>query len=59
MMAELAEIAGFLVSEDEFTQSHIYSLIANVLFEASYFGFDEEKRKNALEDFQKSIESIL
>lgn len=51
-----AEIVGFLVSDDEFTRKHICELIANVLYQASFFGIDEGRRKKAIDDFERSIE---
>ena len=55
-MMDHAEIVGFLVSDDEFTRKHICELIANVLYQASFFGIDEGRRKKALDDFERSIE---
>lgn len=54
-----AEIMGFKISDAEYTQKHIYGLLADVLHEASFFGFeqqhlDEEKRK--LEEAIKECE---
>lgn len=39
-----AEIMGFLVAETEMTQRYIYELAANVMYEALFFGFEEEDK---------------
>ena len=39
---EQATIMGFLVAETPLTQRYIYELIADVLSEASFFGFEQE-----------------
>ena len=39
---EQAVILGFLVAETPLTQRYIYELIADVLSEASFFGFEQE-----------------
>lgn len=36
------EIAGFLVADTKLTQEHLLTLMADVLYEASYFGYTQE-----------------
>ena len=53
------EIAGFYVADTERTQDDIYGLMTDVLYEASFFGFDEddvEKQRNELEESIKEVE---
>ena len=57
------EILGYLVADNELTQLNIYDTIANVLFEASFFGYDDEEREskagkilNTVKDAKKKIE---
>jgi hypothetical protein len=47
-----AEIMGFLVSDADLTQKNIYGLMVDVLFETSFFGYEEEE----LEDARKELE---
>jgi len=39
---EQAEIAGFLVADTPLTIQYIYELMADVMYEASFFGFEQE-----------------
>ena len=41
---------GFLVAETEMTQRYIYELAANVMYEASFFGFEEEDKQEVVEE---------
>ena len=50
-----AEIMGFLVSDAEFTQRHIYGLLVDVMFEASFFGFEQQR----LEEEKKKLEEAI
>ena len=56
--SEQAELMGFLVADNEFTQRRIYQLMSDILYEASFFGFDEEYRDEALNYFNRAIEDI-
>jgi hypothetical protein len=56
--SEQAEVMGFPVTENRFTQSGIYGLMADVLYEASFFGFREEYRDEALGVFGQTIRNI-
>lgn len=50
-----AEIMGFLVSDAEYTQRHIYGLLVDVMFEASFFGFEQQR----LEEEKKKLEEAI
>jgi hypothetical protein len=55
-----SEIMGFLVSEADLTQNNIYDLMVDVLFEASFFGYEEEdldKERKKLEEAISEIKS--
>ena len=48
-----AEIVGFLVAETKYTQDNIYGLLVDALWEASFFGLEQEyleEQKRELED---------
>ena len=44
-----AEILGFLVADNPFTQANLYDLMSDVLHEASFFGFQQEALDEELE----------
>lgn len=52
------EIMGFLVSDSEYTQKHIYELIADVLYEASFFGYEETEKLQIKEELLQSVKDI-
>ena len=47
-------IMGYLVAETAFTREHIYEVIASILYEASFFGYNEEGLEEARSDFYKA-----
>ena len=53
---EQAEIMGFLVADNEYTFKHVYDLMADVLFEASFFGYEQEHLDDEKRALEKSIE---
>ena len=50
-----SEIVGFLVADSEYTRRHIYGLMADVLYQASFFGYRQEGLAKALEDLDRSM----
>lgn len=53
------EIVGFQVADTKLTQCHIYDLMADVMYEASFFGFEQEhleEEKRKLEEAVKEID---
>lgn len=52
------EIMGYLVAETELTQHFIYDLIANVLNEAFFFGYEQEYLNDFLNELDKAIAEI-
>jgi len=55
-----SEIVGFFVADTPMTQRYLYDLIADVLTEASLFGFEQEEladKKAELEQSMKEVEN--
>ena len=55
-----AEIVGFLVADTPLTQRYIYELIADVMNEASFFGYEQEdlaEERQKLEEAAKEIDA--
>ena len=52
------EIAGFLVADNLLTQREIYRLMAFVMHEATFFGFDQEDLPALLETIEKSEKAL-
>ncbi|SCW49735.1 hypothetical protein SAMN02910456_01445 [Ruminococcaceae bacterium YRB3002] len=62
MFNKFSEILGFLVADNKFTQSHIYKVIADVLWEASWTGYRQEglqEELDNLEEFENAKEENL
>ena len=53
-----SEILGFLVAETDYTKEHLMYLITDVLYEASFFGYYEESKQEAVDDLETSIKEI-
>ena len=53
-----SEIVGFLVADVEYTRRHVYGLMADVLYQASFFGYRQEGLAEALEDLDRSIKEV-
>ena len=53
-----SEIAGFLVAGNLLTQREIYPLMAFVIHEATFFGFDQEDLPALLETIEKSEKAL-
>ena len=56
--SEQAELMRFLVADNEFTQRKIYGLMSDILYEASFFGFGEVYRDEALNYFNRANEDL-
>lgn len=52
------EVMHFKVSETEFTQKNIEGLLANVLYNASFFGFKQERLADELRKLKEAMENI-
>ena len=53
-----AEIAGFLVSDTKRTQKDLLGLMTDVLFESSFFGFEQEKLQEEKDELNKRIQEV-
>lgn len=52
------EIMGFLVAETEMTKRYIYGLAVSVLYEASFFGYEEEEKQDAIDSLEQGIKEL-
>jgi hypothetical protein len=52
------EVMGYRVSDADLTQENIYGLMVDVLWETSYFGYEEEDLENAINDMEESAAEI-
>ena len=54
-----SEIMNFLVADTEYTQRNIYKIITDVLYEASFFGFEEETKEDSFNTLKESLNDAL
>ena len=52
-LCEFSEILGYLVADNKFTQSNIYEVIADVLWEASWTGYRQEHLQEELDSLRE------
>ncbi len=52
------EIMGYLVSDSPLTKRYIYELMADVMFEASFFGYRNEHLKEEIEELDRRIKDL-
>lgn len=52
------EIMSFLVSDAPYTQHHLFELMADVLYEASWFGYEQEGLEDAINKLDKAKEEV-
>lgn len=50
------KIAGFLVADTDFTQRELYEVLAEVLHEASFFGYDQEHPEESVKEEEEGDE---
>jgi hypothetical protein len=53
-----AEIMGYLVSDADFTQKNIYGLMVEVLYETSFFGYEQEDLEDMRNELDEAIAEI-
>ena len=58
MLSPFSEILGFLVADNKYTQNHIYEVIADVMWEASWFGYRQERLEEELESLNEAEEQV-
>ena len=49
------EIMGFFVADNELTQKHIYELMADVMYEASWWGFENEHLEEEIQKLEEAL----
>lgn len=54
-LSNLEEIVGFLISDNVFTQKHIYEVVSDVLYRASFYGLNIEERNKAIDEIMESL----
>lgn len=54
-----SEILGWKLPETEFVKDYIYQIIADILFEASFFGYDQEELPAAKSELQQATEAAI
>lgn len=52
------EIFGWRLPETQFVQENIYYVIANILYEASFFGYDQETLKENRQQLDEAIKEV-
>lgn len=52
------ELVGFLIADTELTQKKIDEVLANILYEASFFGYEQEELKDTLDRIKEAVENI-
>lgn len=58
MLTKFSEILGFLVADNQYTQGNIYEVIADVMHEASWCGYRQERLEQQLESLKKADEDF-
>lgn len=58
ILSDRAEVLGFLVADNKFTQNNIYEVIADVMWEATWFGYRQEDIDDEVESLKASEEEI-
>ena len=58
MFMKQNEVMGYRISDEEFTQKNIYQVLVQVLYEASFFGFEQEYLEEELQKLDESFKDI-
>lgn len=58
MFMKQNEVMGYRISEEEFTQKNIYDVLVHVLYEASFFGFEQEHLEEELQKLDESLKEV-
>ena len=53
-----AEILGYKVAETDYVKHYIYEIISDVLYEMSFFGYNEEIKNNKRKELDDMVEEI-
>jgi len=57
-LTDHAEVMGYLVADTPLTTKNIISVLAQILFDTSFFGYDQEGLPDVLESLKRSDEDI-
>ena len=58
ILCSRGEIAGFLVADTKLTQEHLLTLMADVLYEASFFGYTQEDIDDYLKEGEETSNEL-
>lgn len=58
MFIKQNEVMGYMISDEEFTQKNLYDVLADVLYEASFFGFEQERLEEEMQKLDESIKEV-
>lgn len=58
MMTDHAEVMGYFIADTPLTQNNIETVLAHILFETSFFGYDQKNSQNVDEILKYSEEEI-
>lgn len=53
-----SEIAGFYIANTKYVNDNIYEVLADILYEASFFGYDQERKEKVKVELNEAIEEI-
>ena len=57
-LQDQSEIMGYFVSDSPLTMRYIYHLMADVMHEASFFGFEQEDLEEAKKSIQRGLDEV-
>lgn len=53
-----SEIAGFYIANTKYANDNIYDVLADILYEASFFGYDQEDKEKIETKINEAVEEI-
>lgn len=51
-------IVGFYIANTKYANENIYDVVADIMYEASFFGYNEENKQKTKDDLNAAIEDI-
>ena len=52
------EIIAFVIADNEFTQKNIYDVMVDIMYETSFFGYEDEMKEEVNAELNETIEQI-
>lgn len=52
------EIIAFVIADNEFTQKNIYEVMVDIMYETSFFGYEDEIKEEANTELNETMEQI-